>query len=130
MFCLALPGSCLARFAKNKSHLCTDTIRRKPYSSPNTVIRHTTYLLYSLCRTILQKKLKAAESRADLVGELRGLTERSQGLSCDDLSDEYLLEILDWAARDRIDKIAGGFNFQRWEVHGEVFSQGLQRSRF
>ena len=70
---------------------------------------HITDIYYKryIHRTILQKKLKEAESRADLVGELRGLIKRSQGLSCDDLTDEYLLEILDWAARDRIDKIAG-----------------------
>ena len=103
---------------------CTDTIRRKPYSSPNTVIRHTTYLLYSLCRTILQKKLKEAESRADLVRELRGLIERSQGLSCDDLTDEYLLEILDWAARDRIDKIAGWLVWEYNQLKGEIYIIG------
>ena len=50
---------------------------------------------------------------------LIGLT---PGLSCDDLSDEYMLEILDWAARDRIDKIAGWLHFQRWEVQRTRFS--------
>ena len=62
-------------------------------------------------RTILQKKLKATESRADLVRDLRALIGRTPGLSCDGLSDEYVLEILDWAARDRIDKIAGWGEF-------------------
>ena len=59
-------------------------------------------------RTILQNQLRAAESRTALVSELRALIERTPGLRCDDLSDEYLLEVLEWAARDRIDKVAGG----------------------
>ena len=68
-------------------------------------------LPYSLCRTILQRKLKVTESRVDLVRELRDLIGRTPGLSCDDLSDEYMLDMVDWAARDRIDKISGLYDF-------------------
>ena len=64
--------------------------------------------LCNLHRTILQNKLRAEESRATLAVELRAVIERTPGLSCDGLGDEYLLEMLDWAARDRIDKVAGG----------------------
>ena len=42
-----------------------------------------------------------------LVSDLRDLIGNAPGLSCDGLGDEYLLEILDWAATDRIDKVAG-----------------------
>ena len=63
--------------------------------------------LLSPNRTILKKKLKDVDSRARLVSDLRDLIGSTPGLSCDGLSDEYMLEILDWAATDRIDKVTG-----------------------
>ena len=63
--------------------------------------------LLSPNRTILKKKLKDVDSRARLVSDLRDLIGSTPGLNCDGLSDEYMLEILDWAATDRIDKVTG-----------------------
>ena len=68
---------------------------------------YTGLTLLSPDRTILKKKLKAVDSRARLVSELRDLIGNTPGLSCDGLGDEYMLEILDWAATDRIDKVTG-----------------------